>query len=269
MLNRILQSKWTRRSLLTLATLPFVLSSIAYWNGSTVQKSMAGAPRPALAFETFLVDRGMIKETERVVGARFRFKNLSDQTVTVKELIPSCGCLQPHLEKRVYEPHESGEFILKMETAGESPGQKELFVDFKYEDTMERVARLTFKVELPIRRLVVKPKALVIYQFTPGRTVHPVTVSDYRGGKDFEITSVKSTSKYAKVELGALENNDGLRQQKVDVIVEDLVPPGKHDGLVVIKTNDTDFPELYVPLIIQGPDQKTVLRPEVASPQAN
>jgi hypothetical protein len=55
----------------------------------------------------------------------------------------------------------------------------------------------------------------------------------------------------------------------VDVIVEDLVPPGKHDGLVVIKTNDTDFPELYVPLIIQGPDQKTVLRPEVASPQAN
>ncbi|QDU50710.1 DUF1573 domain-containing protein [Gimesia panareensis] len=269
MRNRILQSKWTRRSLLTLATLPFILACVAHWAGSRVQKSMAGEPRPALAFETYLVDRGRLKETERVAGARFRFKNLSDQTVTVKELIPSCGCLQPQLEKRVYKPHETGEFILKMETAGESPGQKEFFVDFKYADPVERTARLTFKVELPVRRLVVKPKALVIYQFTPGRTIHPVTVSDYRGGKNFEITSVKSTSKYAKVKLGELEDKQGLRQQKLDVIVEDLVPAGKHDGLIVIKTNDPDFPELYVPLIIQGPDQKTVLKPDSKSPQAN
>ena len=270
MSNRILQSKWTRRSLLTLATLPFVLASIAHWAGSRVQKSTAGEPRPALAFETYLVDiSGRVKETDRVVGARFRFKNLSDQTVNVTDLIPSCGCLQPQLEKRVYEPRDSGEFVLKMETAGESPGAKEYFVDFKYEDPIERTARLTFKLDLPERRLVVKPKALVIYQFTPGRTIHPVTVSDYRGGKGFKITSVKSTSKYAKVQLGEVEHQNGLVEQKLDVIVEDLVPPGKHDGLIVIKTNDLDFPELYVPLIIQGPDQKTVLKPDPASPQAN
>lgn len=270
MSDQILQSKWTRRSLLTLATLPFILAGIAHSTGSRVQKSAAGEPRPALAFETYLVDiSGRVKETDRVVGARYRFKNLSDQTVTVKDLIPSCGCLQPQLEKRVYEPHETGEFVLKMETAGESPGKKEFFVDFKYEDPIERTARLTFKLDLPKRRLVIKPKALVIYQFTPGRTVHPVTVSDYRGGKDFQITSVKSTSKYAKAQLGAVENKKGVREQKLDVIVEDLVPPGKHDGLIVIKTNDTDFPELYVPLIIQGPDQKTVLKPDTTSPQAN
>lgn len=269
MSNQVYKTKWARRILLTLATLPFIAASIAYWTGSSTQKSTAGESRPALAFETYLVDTGMVKETARAVGARFRFKNLSDQTVTVKDLVPSCGCLQPQLEKKVYEPGEIGEFQLKMETAGESPGQKEYFVDFKYEDPVERSTRLTFKLELPVRRLVIKPKALVIYQFTPGRTIHPVTVSDYRGGNSFEIISLKSTTKYAKVELKQPEENDGIRQQKLEVIVEDLVPPGKHNGLIVIKTNDPDFPELYVPLIIQGPDQKTVQKAATVSPQAN
>lgn len=269
MRDQLIHSKWTRPVLLALATLPFITASYAYWVGSRVQTAMAGEAKPALAFETYLVDTGRIKETTRVVSARFRFKNLSDQTVTVKELIPSCGCLNPHLEKKVYLPNEVGEFRLKMETAGESPGQKEYFVDFKYEDTKDRSTRLTFKLELPIRRLVVKPKALVVYQFTPGRTVHPITVSDYRAGKEFKIISVESTLKYAKVELKNLEVSDGLRQQKLDVIVENVVPPGKHNGLVVIKTNDLDFPELYVPLIVQGPDPQTAQKNEPTSPKAN
>ncbi|MCA9017320.1 MAG: hypothetical protein KDA77_18505, partial [Planctomycetaceae bacterium] len=114
-----------------------------------------------------------------------------------------------------------------------------------------------------------RPKALVIYQFTPGRTIYPITVSDYRSGKNFEIVSVESTSEYAKVELGKLEQQEGLRQQKLEVIVEDLVPPGKHNGLIVIKTNDSDFPELFVPLIIQGPDRQTAQKNKSAAPQAN
>mgnify|MGYP003630073252 CR=1 FL=1 len=266
---QISNSKWTRPILLSLAILPFISASYAHWSGSRVQESTAGEAKPALAFETYLVDTGLVKETSRVVAARFRFKNLSDHTVTVKALVPSCGCLNPHLEKKVYLPRETGEFQLKMETAGESPGQKEYFVDFKYEDTQERSTRLTFKLELPIRRLVVKPKALVIYQFTPGRTAHPITVSDFRTGKDFKIISAESTSKYAKVEIGKLEINDGISQHNVEVIVEDTVPPGKHNGLIVIKTNDLDFPELYVPLIIQGPEQQTAQKNKPVSPKAN
>ena len=269
MRDQLLLSKWTRPILLILATLPVATASYAHLTGSRVQKSMVGESKPALAFETYLVDTGPVKETTRTVAARFRFKNLSEHTVTVKKLVPSCGCLNPHLEKKVYLPNEVGEFQLKMETAGESPGQKEYFVDFIYEDTQERSTRLTFKLELPIRRLVVKPKALVIYQFTPGRTTHPVTVSDFRAGTDFKIISVESTTKYARAELGSLEIKDGLRQQKLDVIVEDTIPPGKHNGLIVIKTNDPDFPELYVPLIIQGPDQKTAQKNKPVSPQAN
>lgn len=267
--DRLSQSKCTRRILLTLATLPFVTASYAHWTGSRIQESTAGEAKPALAFETYLVDTGLAKETDRVVGARFRFKNLSEHTVTVKSLVPSCGCLNPRLEKKVYLPNEIGEFQLKMETAGESPGQKEYFVDFNYEDTKERTTRLTFKLELPIRRLVVKPKALVIYQFTPGRTTHPITVSDYRSGNDFKIISAECDTKYAKVVLGNMEINDGLREHKLEVIVEDIVPPGKHNGLITIKTNDVDFPELYVPLIIQGPDRKTAQRNKPVSPKAN
>jgi hypothetical protein len=267
--DRLSNSKWTRPVLLSLAILPFITASYAHWTGSRVQESTASEAKPALAFETYLVDTGLVKETSRVVAARFRFKNQSEHTVTVKELIPSCGCLNPRLEKKVYLPNEVGEFQLKMETAGESPGQKEYFVDFRYEDTQERSTRLTFKLELPIRRLVVKPKALVIYQFTPGRTTHPITVSDFRAGKDFKIVSAESTSKYAKVEIGTPEINDGVRQQKLEVIVEDIVPPGKHNGLIVMKTNDADFPELFVPLIIQGPDQQTVQKNKPVSPKAN
>lgn len=269
MRDQLLHSKWTRPILLILATLPLITASYAHLTGSRVQKSLAGEAKPALAFETYLVDTGPVKETTRTVAARFRFKNLSKHTVTVKNLVPSCGCLNPKLEKKIYLPNEIGEFQLKMETAGESPGQKEYFVDFNYEDTKERSTRLTFKLELPVRRLVVKPKALVVYQFTPGRTTHPVTVSDFRPGTDFKVVSVKSTTKYAKAALRDLEIKDNIRQQKLDVIVEDTIPPGKHNGLIVIKTNDRDFPELYVPIIIQGPDRKTAQKNKPAAPQAN
>ncbi|QDU15308.1 hypothetical protein CA11_31300 [Gimesia maris] len=269
MRNNLFKSKWNRSILLALAVSPFITASFAHWSGSRVQESLAAEEKPALAFETYMVNTGMVKETTRVVGARFRFKNLSEHKVTVTELVPSCGCLKPRLEKKVYEPNETGEFQLKMETASESPGQKEYFVDFKYEDTQERSTRLTFKLELPTRRLVVKPKALVIYQFTPGRTIHPLTVSDYRGGQDFEIISVESTSKFAKVKLAERELEKGVTSQKLEVIVENLVPPGKHNGMIVIKTNDPDFPELYVPMIIQGPDRKTAQNLLPGSPNAN
>ncbi|WP_339687004.1 DUF1573 domain-containing protein [Gimesia maris] len=269
MRNNFFKSKWNRSILLALAVSPFITASFAHWSGSRVQESLAAEEKPALAFETYMVNTGMVKETTRVVGARFRFKNLSEHKVTVTELVPSCGCLKPRLEKKVYEPNETGEFQLKMETASESPGQKEYFVDFKYEDTQERSTRLTFKLELPTRRLVVKPKALVIYQFTPGRTIHPLTVSDYRGGQDFEIISVESTSKFAKVKLAERELDKGVTSQKLEVIVENLVPPGKHNGMIVIKTNDPDFPELYVPMIIQGPDRKTAQNLLPGSPNAN
>ncbi len=269
MRDQIINSRWTRRTLLALAILPFVTAGYAHWAGSSVQTSTAGEAKPALAFETYLVDVGPVKETSRTIGARFRFKNLSDKTVTVKELVPSCGCLKPQLDKKIYLPNEVGEFRLKMQTVSESPGQKEYFVDFKYEDVKERSTRLTFKLELPTRRLVVKPKALVIYQFTPGRTVHPVTVSDYRADKNFEIIGAESTTKFAKVAIGNLEVSDGIRQQKLEVIVEDAIPSGKHKGLIVIKTNDKDFPELYVPIIVQGPAPQTAQKNKPASPNAN
>ena len=233
------------------ATMPFLLSIVFHAIGATPQKPAQTTVRPALAFDQYLVHLGDVP-LRQTHFARYRFTNRSDRTVTIRELKPSCGCLSPQLKRNVYEPSESGEFYLRVRTATEQPGPNEYYCDVKYDDGTQRSTRVVFKVNLPEKTVIVRPPALMFYQRTDEPTIREISVTDFRPQR-LKLLGVECSSKLVQVALGEADfDSEGNHVQKVLVKVGP-VPEGRHQATVTILTDDSEFPQLTVPLLIEGP----------------
>ncbi len=255
--KRMVSNPTFRQSLLySAAGLPFLLAIAFQIVGPQMREPLQAAERPALAFDQYLVNLGPTEPSQQVF-ARFSFTNASDRTVEIKELKPSCGCLNPRLAKRIYGPGEPGEFSLRVQTANEQPGPKTYYCKIIYDDGKPREADVTFKLTLPEKTVIVRPKALAFYQFNDQPTYRDIVVTDFRMRK-LQLTGVECSTKFANVALGDPGfDPDGNRLHKIIVLVQ-KVPPGRHRGLITIHTDDPKFPQLRVPLLIEGPHSKAL-----------
>lgn len=62
---------------------------------------------PELKLLEDFFDFGSIKEGE-VISHTFHFKNIGDDILVVKDLIPDCGCTMPKVDKDELKPGEEG-----------------------------------------------------------------------------------------------------------------------------------------------------------------
>lgn len=239
---------------------PFVLSIVARAGGVSPHPMATAPRRAALAFDQYLVDMGEVTPSEEVF-AHFGFANAGNEPVNITELVPSCGCLQPQLKKNVYEPGETGYFVVRVQTANQDAGPKEYRVKVRYADPQSREAEVLFRVVLPDNKVFVKPRALAFYQLSGQPTTQEIEVIDHRP-QGLIVQSVRSSTELATAELGDPEVDEQNRLKwRVKVTVMGTVPPGRRDGVVTIVTNDPDYPRLRVPLIIQGPSGKVARAP--------
>lgn len=250
-------TKWKTWCCWTGAMLPVLLASIAHWVGPQAQAALESRQLPALAFSQYLVDDGT-PEVSPVYRAHYYFQNTSDRPITITELRPSCGCLNPQLEKREYLPGEEGKFMIRVDPTKEKPGPREYFVDVVYEDPDPHEIRVTYKLVLPARSVEITPKALVFYQLegNTAETVQDVKISDYRS-RHFNILSMESTSPLVRAMLiDEKEDESGNRHHALKVVVKGDVPPGTSRALINIRTDDPQFNLLQVPILVSGPKPK-------------
>ncbi|MDA0835155.1 MAG: DUF1573 domain-containing protein [Planctomycetota bacterium] len=238
--------------------LPVVWAFVSFVQGASPSSMAPAPPRPALVFNQYLVDLGPVPP-QRFVHAFFQFTNRGKEAVDVTELVPSCGCLKPHLAQRHYAPGESGEFFLKIETAQENPGPHEYFVDINYIDPQPRSARVTFKVTLPYRQVLVEPPGLVFYQLSPVESSREVVITNFRP-QPIKVTGIRSNSEYVNADVVSSDRDeDGFQRIKLNVTVPGDVPPGRQVAMVVVSTDDPEFSEIGVHVLIQGPE--SVIQP--------
>ena len=238
-----------------IAAVPILAAAWAHVVGPIAQPIQGAIDRPGLAFEQYLVNRGPVSPRKYVM-AKYRFTNTSDQTIKLGEMRPSCGCMTPKLDKEVFAPGEQGEFTLTVDTTGAAAGEKEYFLDIPYRDSRPRSTRVTFKVILPERQVVVRPRALIVYQYNTTPTERTITVSDYREDK-LNVLQARSSSSWAHVELlGAETDSDGNPHTLVSVVVSGDVPPGQHQANITLTTDDPGYAELQIPMVIQGPPEQ-------------
>jgi len=241
-----------QQAILLLAGLtPFGMALVAQAVGTQARPQPVDV-RPALVFDQYLVNLGRVTP-RREHAARFVFTNLSDRPVHIKQLKPSCGCLNPNLEKRDFHPHETGEFFLRVQTANEQPGPKTYHCAVLYDDTDSREVDLAFKLVLPQDTVTVRPRSLILYALGDAPIVKDILVTDYRQ-HPLQVLGVECSLDVANVTLGERTQDDRGSVQQAVVVRTGPVPVGRHRGVITILTDDPDFSPLRVPLWIERPD---------------
>lgn len=219
--------------------------------------------RPPLAFHQYMVNLGDVP-VQRSHAARFSFTNHGDQAIKLRRLETSCGCLTQQFEQDVIAPGADGRFKLWIQTASQSPGNKQYTCKVVYgpvgKPDVEYKADLVFRITLPEQSVVVTPKAMIFHQPNSQVTERTVDVNDFRTGR-MRILEATSQSELLQVKilphstLTKTEREEGV-VGRVNVAVG-AVPPGRHNAVVLIKTDDEEFDQLVVPVLIYGPEATT------------
>jgi hypothetical protein len=247
-----------RRYAMLAALLPACAAFCAQFFPSEAQSSGA-VNKPPLAFHQYSVNLGFV-EPRRDYFARFSFTNRGAESIEIRKLETSCGCLTDHLKQRIFKPGERGEFFLRVQSANQTPGPKHYLCKVLFgpvsKPEVQYATDLKFRIHLPKRSVSVSPRVLIFHQHTPTRTVHHVDVMDLRD-QGLKVLNVSCDAPFVKTSLlNRLLLSDDDRQrgviERVQIVVED-VPTGTHELVVRIATDDDEFNLIKVPLRIHGP----------------
>ena len=248
--------------------IPFLAAIFAHAAGSRPRPVAAPPVRPALAFDQYVVNLGHVAPSEEVF-AHFDFTNRGGAPVEITGLVPSCGCLQPQMKKKVYRPGESGSFSVHVQTANEKPGLKEYHIAVNYTDPEPRHVDVFFRVELPDNQVTVRPRALAFYQFGDQPTSREIEIIDRRS-RPLAIKHVECSGRIAHIAMEGSEVDDsGHWHGHLRITVPGNLPPGRTESIVRIVTDDKDYRVLRVPLVIEGGSPKKFVDPHVETTGAS
>jgi hypothetical protein len=239
----------------TICWLPVALSLAVHTGWPSTPQVMASRPRPALAFDQYLIDYGPV-DPQGELQARFVFRNTGTEPVRLTSVEPSCGCLDPFWPREPVAPNEPEMIVLRMQPAGELPGRKEYYALVRYHDGVDRETRLTFRLELPSEHLSVRPRAVMMYLNSDRSVEQTVWVTDNRE-LPADVLGVESSNPLVSVSVGTPRTSDeGARETPVLLQVVEGVPTGEHRGVVTVETSDPLSPRLRVPFILERkPDE--------------
>jgi hypothetical protein len=224
----------------------------------TVTKS-----RPSLLFATYMYHHGEEPvELVAVLDSEFPFVNKGDVPVTIGDVTTSCGCMRPRLSQKQVAPGEMGWLTVPIQTVNQSPGAHEYTLTVNYTDTVPRQTTLTVKAVFPEKMIVVQPKALYLSQRTAKPLPFTAAISDFRE-TPLKVTSVESTASFvsaqilagASPEIVQTAYQEGAPGSKAEVRGEVAgdIPRGRHHVLVTAKTDDSEFPVVTIPMLVNGP----------------
>lgn len=239
-----------------LALLP---AALAVWSTERIPAARAvhgESERSSLVFSQYAVNLGEIPPTA-TIPVPFDFHNAGDRPLTLVKLDPSCGCLAPRVEqeKMSYAPGESGRFVVSVKTANESAGPKEYRVRVQYDDGRPREQLVHFRMVIPHKKVTVAPSELYFYQLNGKADWREIVVEDHRGGS-LTVQGAAISSGESIVTVGEkYRHADGHWATPIRIDVPARPNPGKEIVMLTVRTDDSEYPEIRVPILIYGPTQ--------------
>jgi hypothetical protein len=221
--------------------------------------SAAGPERSPVVFHQYMVNLAEVPARRNHFG-RFAFTNRGNRSIEIRRLNTSCGCLTEHMEKREFAAGETGEFTLRIQAANQTPGNKEYTCEVVYgpvgDDSVSWSTDLVFRMVLPEQSVTLNPRALIVHQFNAEPTRNVVSIFDTRA-RPLKATAIECDRSFVTVSLlsrNELKPEDieyGVAQQ-VEIVVG-ATPPGQHDFVVRVATDDPEFDVIRIPVRVYGP----------------
>jgi hypothetical protein len=217
---------------------PLSLSVLLAWN--------ATAARAELHFPETAADAGQVY-TGKELAHTFTFVNQGQDAVEIIEARASCGCMTPRLEKRIYQPGERGDLRLEVNTFTQPAGPHAWTVQVRARSgsNVEEVGlRLTARL---ITEVSIQPAALIL--FTDQAVAHELVLTDTRP-QPLTATAVQVNLAGVKPTLATRAQDGGRAVQKIRLEVTADCPEGRHEEFLHIVTDDAEYRDLKVPLIV-------------------
>jgi hypothetical protein len=205
------------------------------------------AARADLRFDVVRVDLGDVRSNLPIVK-EFRFANQGPEAVDLVEARPSCGCLKPLLAKMHVDPGERGEVTLEVNTLGQPAGPHAWQLTLVYKvggDVREQSLQVVATV---VTEVSIQPAAVTLV--AEGPLTHEITLTDLRP-RPLAITRLESTSAWLTADARPLiRDTFNNATSKIRIAVASSCPPGRHDELIVIHTDDAIYRELKVAVTV-------------------
>lgn len=179
--------------------------------------SIASAAFGELEWQQKLIDIKAVP-ADAEASAKFEFRNIGDNPVTITSVKSSCGCTTVGLEKKTYAPGEKGEIMAKFQF-GERVGQQEKIIAVSSDDAKEPHLMLTFRVLIP--ELVKIEPAVVTWKVGEEKTPKSAKIHILEEG---EVKLQKASSLDAKMQVDLKEIVPG-KEYEIKVSPEDTAQP--------------------------------------------
>lgn len=219
----------------------------------------AEAPRPvavgagAIEFEKLELDFGNVWDHEKP-EAVIRFTNTGTQTLKILDIRSTCGCTVPDLEKKEYEPGETGEMNVIFNPTGRSGPQTKVV-------TVTTDSRRTPTVRINVKSyvesvLTIDPAIAnlgrIFKNEEKGVVVHVIgTTPDFKAWPAEEQPSETAPFKVEVVQNSDVEiDGETRRRTSLRIWVEKGTPVDRHSVDLVIRTNDPRRPEFNLRSVV-------------------
>ena len=175
---------------------------------------------------------------------RFEFVNDSPQSIEITDLRLGCGCLQPVLDQRVYQPGEKGTLLMNVRTLGQPNGVRtwQTHVQYRAGDKLNEVSLV---LGANIRNEVtIEPSIVAMTIETTLK--QEITFTDHRP-LPTKITNVLASSPAIRVSTQALGN----RVTKITLEVSrSALTAARQEETLNLYTDDPNYRHLQVPITL-------------------
>jgi hypothetical protein len=204
------------------------------------------AAKPAIKFKNATVDFGEVT-SGKVIDILFEFENTGNETLTIKNIIPACGCTTANMAKREYKPGEKGTISSKFNTSGYN-GKVVKTITVTSNDPEAPETRLTMKGTVTIKDFAqasIRPEEIDFAAVAVGKTYVRTLNLNNSGNQDLRIIEI-SCSPEVSLEFSA----NAVAPKKSTEITLKYRPfdHGSFNNLVKIRTNDYRNPYVFVRL---------------------
>lgn len=207
--------------------------------------------RAELRFTQPAVDLGQLRGGP-AYQHRFDFINDSAQSIEILDIRLGCGCLQPVLDKRTFQPGEKGSLLMHLRTLGQANGMRtwQAHVQYRHGDTIHEIGLIlaaTLRNEVTI-----EPSILAMAVETSLRQV--VTITDHRPTA-MKIGEVSASSPAVRVTKESSGN--GITRVILEVNRADLTT-ARQEVMLNIPTDDPYYRQLQVPITLMQASRPNV-----------
>jgi len=207
-----------------------------------------------------VVDKGRCKAGV-VLSHTFELKNVGQELLVIRRVESACGCIKLAVGAQELRGGEITALTVEIATLTQPDGLQRWPIRLYYQSPSDEKAARERTLELAIQARIVRevdiqPSRLVIS--TRGATKHTITITDHRP-RTFTIRRISSVSPFVTATI--LKHADS--RHEIMVQVQDQLPEGEHDGSVSIWTDDAEYREIRIPvLILRQPNKQVVWTPD-------